>query len=126
MIKSLRNKYYYILLDNNKYRIIENNSNTFIIEMDENTKILFEAFGSEGALNFKIKSIITKKRIFQAQRFFYKYILFIREVSSVLLFNNVLWDCKQNEPLWDVREKNGYNKNLSDISKSYFNKIIEI
>lgn len=126
MIKSLRNKYYYILLDNNKYRIIENNSNTFIIEMDETIKILFEAFGSDGALNFKIKSIITKKRIFQAQRFLYKYIPFIRDVSSILLYNNVLWDCKQNEPLWDVREKKGYNKNLSDISKSYFNKIIEI
>ena len=126
MIKSLKNKYHYILLNNNKYRIIENYSNAFIIEIDESTKILFESYGSDGALNFKIKSIIKNKRVFKAQRFFYKYIPFIRDVSSILLFNNVLWDYKQNEPLWDVREKKGYNKNLSDISKSYFNKIIEI
>lgn len=125
MIKKLSLNGGIITLNNQKYKIYQSIYG-FKIILDKNTYICFEAEGKNGGLYSKIKSLVKNNRAYTAQRYLYKYIPFIREATFILCLNNYLWDYEVNEPLMELREKRGYNQNLSDYSKSLIGAIAEV
>ena len=114
-----------ITVNNQKYKIYQSIYG-FKIILDKNIYILFEAEGKNGGLYFEIKTLVKNNRAYTAQRYLYNYIQFIREVSFILCINNFLWDYEENEPLMELREKRGYNKNLDVYSKSLIGAIYEV
>lgn len=114
-----------ITLNNKKYKIYQSIYG-FKIVIDKNAYICFEADGKNGGLCFKIKTLVKNNRAYTAQRYLYKYIPFIREISFILCINNYLWDYELNEPLMESREKRGYNKNFSDYTQSFIGAISEV
>ena len=125
MIKKLSLNGGIITLNNKKYKIYQYQSNTFKIVIDKNIYICFDAEGKNGGLYFNIKSLIKNNRVYTAQRYYYKYMPFIREISFILCLNNYLWDYETNQPLMTSREKHGYNKNFSNYTKSLIGAIEE-
>lgn len=122
MIKKLDLNGGIITLNNKKYKIYQYQSSDFKIIIDKNI-LCFEAKGKNGGLYFNIKSLIKNGKVYTAQRYFYKYISFIREISFILCLNNYLWDYEENKPLIESREKRGYNKNLSGYTKKMIDAI---
>lgn len=126
MIKKINLNGAIITLNNKKYKIYQYQSNGFKIVIDKNIYICFEAEGQNGGLYLNIKSIINNNRVYTAQRYLYKYIPFIRDISIILCLNNYLWDYEENKPLMESREKQGYNQNLDVYSKSLIGAISEV
>lgn len=108
-----------INFNNKKYKINQT-IHSFNIIIDENTKIWFEAEGRNGGLYFKIQTLFKNNRYYTSPKYHSNYICFIREVAFALCLNNYLWDYEVNEPLYDVREERGLNKNMSRLSESYY------
>lgn len=54
---------------------------------------------------FKIKSFFDGKRCYTSQRYFYKLIPLIQEITFQLLQHGFLWDYKNNVPALDTYKK---------------------
>lgn len=64
--------------------------------------IYFKAEGRNGGLYFNIISVTYNNKTYKAQRYHYKYIIVVREISIKLRKNNYLWDYVQQKPLLEV------------------------
>lgn len=110
MINKLKpyKKNFIVLNNGEKYLIKQVNTGAFFIHYNNDIIISFMAEGRSGGLYFKINHLSVNNRIYQAQRYHYKYTIFIREIATILLYNNYLWDYETNEPLEETRIKKGY------------------
>lgn len=66
--------------------------------------ITFEVDYTTG-LYFKIISLYDNGRHYRAQRFLYKYLILVRELSYKLLLNNSVWSYAHNVPALALHKK---------------------
>lgn len=64
--------------------------------------LYFNAEGRDGGLYFNIISVTYNNKTYISQRYHYKYIPIVRDISIKLKENNYLWDYIQQKPLLEV------------------------